>query len=109
MSQKIVHTQVKIAGRPYNLSVSDYEEAIVKKAANLINIKYTELQRKYRANNSQDFLAMSALSVCVELLKLNNGEVPALSNDNSNNEEYIELHDKINELNLMLDQFLLKT
>ena len=48
---------VKIADRPYRMTVKAEEEEVIRKAARLINEKTTEYANTYAFNDNQDLLA----------------------------------------------------
>jgi len=52
---------VKIAERPYKMTVRAEEEEVIRKAARLINEKITEYANTYAFNDNQDLLAMVSL------------------------------------------------
>jgi cell division protein ZapA len=61
---------VKIADRPYRMTVKAKEEEVIRKAARLINEKITEYANTYAFNDSQDLLAMVSLWFSTTSLKV---------------------------------------
>lgn len=84
--------KVLIADRIYSISINNNEEEIVRKAEELIKQKLLEMRGSFGANDRQDALAMTLLSMYVELLCKNKQEQ--------------EIQLKINELDLILTNFL---
>jgi len=60
---------VKIADRPYRMTVKTEEEEVIRKAARLINEKITEYANTYAFNDNQDLLAMVSLWFATTSLK----------------------------------------
>ncbi len=60
---------VKIADRPYRMTVKAEEEEVIRKAARLINEKITEYANTYAFNDNQDLLAMVSLWFSTTSLK----------------------------------------
>jgi cell division protein ZapA len=60
---------VKIANRPYRMTVRAEEEEAIRKAARLINEKINEYANTYAFNDSQDLLAMVSLWFATSSLK----------------------------------------
>ena len=60
---------VKIAGRPYRMTVKAEEEEVIRKAARLINEKITEYANTYAFNDNQDLLSMVSLWFATTSLK----------------------------------------
>jgi cell division protein ZapA (FtsZ GTPase activity inhibitor) len=60
---------VKIADRPYKMTVNAEEEEVIRKAARLINEKITEYANTYAFNDNQDLLAMVSLWFATTSLK----------------------------------------
>ncbi len=60
---------VKIAGRNYRISTSNEEEHIIQSACQQIDAKLQDLKHSYRAKDTQDYLAMTALTMAVEAQK----------------------------------------
>ena len=60
---------VKIADRPYKMTVKAEEEEVIRKAARLINEKITEYANTYAFNDNQDLLAMVSLWFATTSLK----------------------------------------
>lgn len=61
---------VKIADRPYRMTVKAEEEEIIRKAARLINEKINEYANTYAFNDNQDLLAMVSLWFATTSLKV---------------------------------------
>lgn len=63
MAQSI---NIKIAGRPYNLSaVSPEHEEVIRKAAEDVNKKIAQYQEKFPKTGLSDIMAFMALNVCM--------------------------------------------
>ncbi len=60
---------VKIADRPFKLTVKVEEEEAIRKAARLINEKITEYANTYAFNDNQDLLSMVSLWFATNSLK----------------------------------------
>ncbi len=60
---------VKIANRPYRMTVRASEEEIIRKAARLINEKINEYANTYAFNDNQDLLSMVSLWFATTSLK----------------------------------------
>ena len=60
---------VKIADRPYRMTVKAEEEEVIRKAARLINEKITEYANTYAFNDNQDLLSMVSLWFATTSLK----------------------------------------
>ncbi|MCK4569743.1 MAG: cell division protein ZapA [Bacteroidales bacterium] len=60
---------VKIADRPYKMTVKAEEEEVIRKAARLINKKIEEYANTYAFNDNQDLLAMVSLWFSTSSLK----------------------------------------
>ena len=60
---------VKIADRPYKMTVKLEEEEVIRKAARLINEKITEYANTYAFNDNQDLLSMVSLWFATTSLK----------------------------------------
>ena len=78
---------VKIADRPYRMTVKAEEEEVIRKAARLINEKIKEYANTYAFNDNQDLLSMASLWYVIKLLKAeaeietdNNGLMDGLQN-----------------------------
>jgi cell division protein ZapA (FtsZ GTPase activity inhibitor) len=63
---------VKIADRPYKMTVKVEEEEVIRKAARLINEKIKEYANTYAFNDSQDLLSMVSLWFATTSLKAEN-------------------------------------
>ena len=63
MAQSI---NIKIAGRPYNLSAATPEhEEVIRKAAEDVNRKIEQYQQKFPKTGMSDIMAFMALNVCM--------------------------------------------
>jgi cell division protein ZapA len=60
---------VRIADRPYKMTVKAEEEEVIRKAARLINEKITEYANTYAFNDNQDLLSMVSLWFATTWLK----------------------------------------
>ena len=60
--------RVELAGRAYPLTISEAEEANVRRAVEEINESITRLKANYPLTDKQDLLAMAALEVTVRAL-----------------------------------------
>ena len=60
---------VKIADRPYKMTVKVEEEEVIRKAARLINEKIKEYANTYAFNDNQDLLSMVSLWFATSALK----------------------------------------
>lgn len=85
-----------IADRPYRLRVKPEEEEFVRLAAKTIKEKIKELQTMYEAKDKQDYLAMTALMYCVDILN---------QKANTDNERS-DFEGKVKELDSILSEFL---
>lgn len=63
---------VKIADRPYRLTIKKEEEEIIRKAAGLINEKVKNYSDNYAFKDKQDLLAMVALQNGTSVLRTEN-------------------------------------
>lgn len=74
----LININVPIAERIYPLRIRKEEEESIRNAARTINEKIKEYQGKYAAKDRQDFLAMIALTLAVDLQKqpVGNGSDP---------------------------------
>ncbi len=61
---------VKIADRPYKMTVKAEEEEVIRKAARLINEKIKEYANTYAFNDNQDLLSMVSLWFATLALKV---------------------------------------
>ncbi len=73
-----VSIKIKIVSREYPLTIKQEEEEIVLKAAELINEQVNAYEKNYSVNNKQDLLAMSALQLATQVVKL---QQPALNSE----------------------------
>ena len=68
MAQSI---NIKIAGRPYNLSAATPEhEEVIRKAAEDVNRKIAQYQEKFPKTGMSDIMAFMALNVCMNNIVL---------------------------------------
>ena len=68
MAQSI---NIKIAGRPYNLSATSAEhEEIIRKAAEDVNKKIAQYQEKFPNKGMTEILSFMALNVCMNNILL---------------------------------------
>ena len=61
---------VKIADRPFKMTVKAEEEEVIRKAARLINEKIIEYANTYAFNDNQDLLSMVSLWFATTSLKV---------------------------------------
>ncbi len=61
---------VKIADRPYRLTIKKDEEEIIRKAAKLLNEKVKEFGENYAYNDKQDLLSMVAILFATKAISL---------------------------------------
>ena len=87
---------VKIADRPYRLTIKKEEEEIIRKAAGLINEKVKNYSDNYAFKDKQDLLAMVALQNGTSVLRTEN---EAKNMD-------IRLTDKMKEIDKVLSEGL---
>jgi len=85
----LLNISVTIADRPYRLKVNQEEEAQVRNAAKVLNDKIIEFQNSYHANDKQDYLAMAALLLTTDFLKLE-GETTNLETNENHIFEQVE-------------------
>ena len=91
--------KVTIAGRVYPLSVkNENEEEGMRKAANKINDLVSKFEKNYAVSDKQDVLAMCALQFA-SLIEIN-----AINNQ----EDLNEVTQKLNNLNVLIDEHLKK-
>ena len=91
--------KVTIAGRVYPMRIkNENEEEGMRKAANKINELVTKFEKNYAVSDKQDVLAMCALQFA-SLIEIN-----AINND----EDLIKATEKINKLNVLIDEHLKK-
>jgi len=91
--------KVTIAGRVYPIKIkNEDEEEGMRKAAKQINELVTKFEKNYSVSDKQDVLAMCAL------------QFASLIEINSINKEkdLIEVSEKLNEINVLLDEHLTK-
>ena len=68
MAQSI---NIKIAGRPYNLTATSPEhEEVIRKAAEDVNRKIAQYQEKFPKTGLSDIMAFMALNVCMNSIVL---------------------------------------
>ena len=68
MAQSI---NIKIAGRPYNLTATSPEhEEVIRKAAEDVNRKIAQYQEKFPKTGMSDILSFMALNVCMSTIIL---------------------------------------
>jgi len=96
VSSDTININVVIADRPYRLRIKPDEEEYVRLAAKTIKEKIKELQTMYEAKDKQDYLAMTALMYCVDILNEKN------SADTADK----DFKNKIGELDHILSEFL---
>lgn len=87
---------VKIADRPYRLTIKKDEEEIIRKAAGLINEKVKNYSDNYAFKDKQDLIAMVALQNGASILR---GENEKESKNN-------RLIDKMKEIDKALSENL---
>ena len=91
--------KVTIAGRVYPMRIkNENEEEGMRKAANRINELVTKFEKNYEVSDKQDVLAMCALQFA-SLIEIN-----AINTD----EELVEATEKMNKLNVLIDEHLKK-
>jgi len=91
--------KVTIAGRVYPIKVrNENEEQGMRKAANKINDLVTKFEKNYEVSDKQDVLAMCALQFA-SLIEINTIE---------NEEDLIKATEKMNKLNVLIDEHLKK-
>ena len=91
--------KVTIAGRVYPLSVkNENEEEGMRKAANKINDLVSKFEKNYAVSDKQDVLSMCALQFA-SLIEIN-----AINKE----EDLIEVSEKLNKLNVLIDEHLKK-
>jgi cell division protein ZapA len=89
--------KVTIAGRVYPIRINnENEEEGMRKAANQINELVTKFEKNYEVSDKQDVLAMCALQFA-SLIEIN-----AINN----NEDIVKATEKINKLNVLIDEYL---
>ena len=92
----LININVIIADRPYPLKVKPEEEAVIRKAAKLINEKIRGYQNQYGAKDKQDYMAMCLLMFAVQNQK---NESKIIIKDNS-------FAQRLNELDKILTEFV---
>ena len=91
--------KVTIAGRVYPMKVKNAnEEQGMRKAANEINELVTNFEKNYAVSDKQDVLAMCALQFA-SLIEIN-----AINNE----EDMLKATEKMNNLNVLIDEHLKK-
>ncbi|NOR28253.1 MAG: cell division protein ZapA [Lutibacter sp.] len=91
--------KVTIAGRVYPIKVkNENEEQGMRKAAKKINDLVTKFEKNYEVSDKQDVLAMCALQFA-SLIEINTIE---------NEEDLIKATEKMNKLNVLIDEHLKK-
>ena len=91
--------KVTIAGRVYPMRINnENEEEGMRKAANKINDLVAKFEKNYEVSDKQDVLAMCALQFA-SLIEIN-----AINN----NEDLEEATEKMNKLNVLIDEHLKK-
>ncbi|MBN4082932.1 cell division protein ZapA [bacterium AH-315-A23] len=89
--------KVTIAGRVYPIRINnENEEEGMRKAANQINELVAKFEKNYEVSDKQDVLAMCALQFA-SLIEIN-----AINN----NEDLVKATEKINKLNVLMDEHL---
>ncbi|MCL3782055.1 cell division protein ZapA [Prolixibacteraceae bacterium JC049] len=68
--EKKLSINLKIADRPYPLKINRDEEERIRKAAKIINEKILQYRQRYKGNDMQDLLAMTALQVVTQNIDL---------------------------------------
>jgi len=89
-------TTVTIAGRTYPLTIKKEDEDSLREAARLINERVKEYENSYSIRDKQDLLAMCALQLATQNLKL---EKSSVSNDSA-------LEQKLEEMESLLSSHL---
>lgn len=89
------HIKLQIAGRYYPLIIDRKDEEKVRKAASVINEKFSQYQQRYRDKDGQDFLAMAAFQFVLKLIDLEekSSETPlitAISDISDELEEFMQ-------------------
>ncbi|MDZ7741782.1 MAG: cell division protein ZapA [Bacteroidota bacterium] len=87
---------VKIADRPYRLTITKQEEEVVRKAAKQINERLKDFSDNYAYKDRQDLLAMVSLLFASRALKQELLE----------SEEKRELSDRLTEIDRVLSEAL---
>ncbi|WP_456378322.1 cell division protein ZapA [Lutibacter sp.] len=91
--------KVTIAGRVYPMRIkNENEEEGMRKAAAKINELVTKFEKNYAVNDKQDVLAMCALQFA-SLIEIN-----AINRE----EDIVKATEKINKLNVLIDEHLKK-
>ena len=91
--------KVTIAGRVYPMLIkNENEEEGMRKAANKINELVTKFEKNYAVSDKQDVLAMCALQFA-SLIEIN-----AINNE----EDLVKATEKMNKLNVLIDEHLKK-
>lgn len=69
MKEGKLNINLVIADRAYPLKIEADEEAVVRKAAKMVNEKMKDFKKKYDVRDKQDYLAMVVLMQAVDNLK----------------------------------------
>lgn len=88
-----ISIELQIANRKYPLKVKETEAASVRKAAELVNLRLTEFEKRYGVKDIQDLFAMSALQITTQLVDLESGKT----------ENTAKVEQKLDELIYLLD------
>ena len=99
MSEDILNVNVNVAGRPYRLQITPDEEDNIRQSAIVIREKIKELRGMYAAKDQQDYLAMAALLLGVDLLE---------KKQDSGLSELSDFQHKFEQLDSILSTFLEK-
>ena len=94
----LININVAIAERIYPLRIKTEEEETIRSAARMINEKIKEYHNHYAAKDKQDFLAMLALTLAVEVKQ--GGGISLHESDFSLHEKLQELHTVLSESTL---------
>ncbi len=87
---------VKIADRPYRLTIKRDEEETIRKAASIINDKIKNYSENYAFNDKQDLLAMVALEQTTNAIKT----------DSKLNNKNTDVFQELNEIDNLLNDTL---
>lgn len=66
--------KVKIAGKPFPLTIQRDEEEMVRKAAKMVDDQYRFFSENYAVKDKADLLAMVALQMATAAIQAKNGE-----------------------------------
>ncbi len=69
MGGEHVTIKISIDERNFELTIPQQDEALVKKAAEMVNEKVAKLKESYQTHDKRDYLAMASLLFCVNQLK----------------------------------------